>query len=439
MEDNLTPILTLASAIVLGLFLGWIFFAGRKKSALPESAPAPSPKEPGKKPLIKNEVTIELAPPPAKPAGHSSAILEEKIFYEEELSLLLKIGQEFSSSLKIEDILKSVVENTSRVLSVSICGILMEGNDGELKMRYAVGLRPEVFRNVSIKKGASISGRVLVTNEHILVNDLNQDLRFRNVNQEKYYGRALLSVPVAISGKVLAVLNVSSKKTEEPFTSEDIRFLKGIAAEAAIAINSATLYDELQRSYLETITALASTIDAKDPYTYRHSEHVAKFSLAIAEEMKLNQEEIENLKTASLLHDIGKIAIRDGILSKPGKLTDEEFQEIQKHSAKGEEILNVVPFLKKPAGLVRHHHEWYDGGGYPDHIRAHEIELGARIIAVADSLDAMISDRPYRKALTLEEAFAEMKRKSGSQFDPELVGVLLKLSELHPELLEKHL
>lgn len=438
MEDGLTKILTLASAVVLGLFLGWIFFGGRKKAAQPE-VPAAA-KEPVKKPWIKKEVTIELAPPyPAKPSEHSSAILEEKIFYEEELSLLLKIGQEFSSSLKIGDILKSVVENTGRVLNVGICSILMEGKDGELKIKYAVGLRPDVISASSIKKGASISGRVFVTNGHILVNDLNQDLRFRNINQEKYYGRTLLSVPVAISGKVLAVLNVSSKKIEEPFTSEDIRFLKGIAAEAAIALNSATLYDELQKSYLETITALASTIDAKDPYTYRHSEHVAKFSLAIAEEMKLNQEEIENLKTASLLHDIGKIAIRDGILSKPGKLTDEEFKEIQKHSAKGEEILNVVPFLKKPAALVRHHHEWYDGGGYPDHVREHEIELGARIIAVADSLDAMISDRPYRKALTLEEAFAEMKRQSGRQFDPELVGVLFKVYEMHPEVLDKHI
>ncbi|MDP3143465.1 MAG: HD domain-containing protein [Candidatus Omnitrophota bacterium] len=332
---------------------------------------------------------------------------------------------------------RSIVDNITRILNVQTCSILMPGKAGDLEIKYAIGLSQEIIANSRIKKGASISGRVFTTNEPIIINDLRQDLRFRNINEENYYTRTLASIPISIKGEVLAVLNASCKKNEQPFTSEDARFLKGVAAEAAVALNSAKLYDELQQSYLKTITVLASTIDAKDPYTFRHSENVTKFTLAIAQEMNLPQAEIDNLRTAGLLHDIGKIAIRDGILSKPTKLTDEEFTEIKKHPAKGEEILSVIPFLKKASFLVRHHHEWFDGRGYPDKLNGHQIELGARIIGVADSLDAMISDRPYRKALTLPEACAELTKNSGTQFDPEIVRVFMKIMETHPESITK--
>jgi len=435
MDDNLTKILTLLGALILGIFLGKLIF-GRKKDASIENITV---KEPPKKILLRTEATLEIkhTPPPEQPKP-ASTFLEEKILYEEELSLLLKIGQEISSSLSIDDIAKNVVDNVSRILNVQICSILTEDKNKDLQIKYAIGLNDDIISSVHIKKGASISGRVFASNEHIVINDMHQDLRFRNINEENYYVRTLLSVPISIKGDVLAVLNVSCKKTEQPFTSEDVRFMKGIAAEAAIALNSAKLYEELQQSYLKTITVLASTIDAKDPYTFRHSENVTKFVLAIAQEMKLPQVDIENLRIASLLHDIGKIAIRDGILSKPGKLTDEEFKEIQKHVVKGEEILNVIPFLKRVSLLVRHHHEWFDGSrGYPDKIKNHQIELGARIISVADSLDAMISDRPYRKALTLPEACEELKKNSGTQFDPEIVGVFMRIMETKPELLKK--
>jgi putative nucleotidyltransferase with HDIG domain len=439
MDEQLTKILTLVAALGLGLFLGKLIF-GRKKAALP---PPVKPtlrqaQETFKSPLLKPVTPMGLQPlPTARSKSASSVILEEKILYEEEVALLLKIGQEISASLKIDDIVKSIVDNVTRVLNVQICSILMEREKGELQIRYAVGLSEDNVASTSVKKGSGISGRVFITNENIVINDLENDLRFRNSNEEKYYRRSLVSVPVSISGKVLAVLNISNKKTGEPFSSEDIRFIRGLASEAAIALNSARLYEELQQSYIKTITVLASTIDAKDPYTLRHSENVTRVSLAIANAMRLPQADIETLRIASLLHDIGKIGIRDGILSKPGKLTDEEFQEIQKHASKGEEILSVVPFLKKASFIVRHHHEWFDGNGYPDKVREHQIELAARIIGVADSLDAMISDRPYRKALPASEALAELERKSGSQFDPEIVGVFMKVAQAKPEILTR--
>lgn len=433
MDDTLTKNLTLFAAVGLGLVLGKLFF-GRKKISQPATNQT---REILKKPLPRPATTLEVPPSPPSPQPSSASILEEKILYEEELSLLLKIGQEISSSLRIDDIVKSIVDNVARILNVQICSILMEGQNGELQIKYAVGLSEDIITSSSIKKGTSISGRVFSADEPIVVNDLHQDLRYRNINEERYYIHNLISIPIAIGGRMLAVLNASNKKTQDPFNSEDMRFLKGIAAEAAVALNSARLYEELQQSYIKTITVLASTIDAKDPYTLHHSENVTKFSLAIAKEMKLYQAEVENLRIASLLHDIGKIAIRDGILSKPGKLTEEEFQEIQKHTTKGEEILNIVPFLKKVSLIVRHHQEWFNGKGYPDKIRNHQIELGARIIAVADAFDAMISDRPYRQALSQTEAFAELNNKSGSQFDPEIVGVLMRIAETRPELLTK--
>lgn len=436
MNDSITKILTLIASLGLGIFLGKIIF-GRKRSEQPEIIPSQAPIP---RPPVRPIPTLEIRPQPSmeEVKAASSVILEEKILYEEELSLLLKIGQEISTSIKIDDIAKSIVDNISRILNVQTCSILMPVVSGDLQIRYAIGLNEDIVSSARIKKGASISGRVFTTNEAIIINYLHQDLRFRNINEENYYTRTLASVSISIKGEVLAVLNASCKKNEQPFASEDIRFLKGIAAEAAIALNSAKLYEELQQSYIKTITVLASTIDAKDPYTLRHSENVTKFSLAIAQEMNLAQVEIETLRIASLLHDIGKIAIRDGVLSKPSKLTDEEFVEIQKHAAKGEEILNEVPFLKKASLLVRHHHEWFNGSrGYPDKISGHQIELGARIIGVADSLDAMISDRPYRKALTITEACAELNKNSGTQFDPEIVRVFMKIMETHPESITK--
>ncbi len=188
------------------------------------------------------------------------------------------------------------------------------------------------------------------------------------------------------------------------------------------------LYKDLQDTYMRTIKTLIQAIDAKDHYTHSHSENVMRYATAIAKELKLNHKEIEQIREACALHDLGKIAIQDHILTKPGKLTKEEWSLMKLHSSKGAEILSPLGFLDGVIDLIRQHHERFDGKGYPDGIKADKIPLGARIMSVADAYDAMISARPYRKRpLTKAEAALELKNNSGSQFDPKLIKVFLRI------------
>lgn len=180
------------------------------------------------------------------------------------------------------------------------------------------------------------------------------------------------------------------------------------------------LYIEMRNLYLSTIQALNKTVEAKDPYTSGHASRVEDFAVQLAEAYSLPFQSIQNIKTASILHDIGKIGINDSILNKAAKLTEDEFQEIMRHPSIGAEIISKVDFLKDITGIIKHHHERYDGNGYPDGISGKEIPIEACILTIADSYDAMTSDRPYRKALTKEEALEEIRKHSGKQFHPEL-------------------
>lgn len=188
------------------------------------------------------------------------------------------------------------------------------------------------------------------------------------------------------------------------------------------------LYEDLRSTYMRTIKVLAQTIDARDHYTHSHSENVAKYATAIALKMGLSVKEVEVIRQACELHDLGKIGIEDSILMKPGALTEEEWSQIRKHPIIGAQILEPLTFLNVVIGLVRQHHEHYDGKGYPEGRKGEDILLGARIINLADAYEAMTSARSYRKTpLTKEEAVNEIKRNSGTQFDPKVVEVFLTI------------
>jgi len=193
-------------------------------------------------------------------------------------------------------------------------------------------------------------------------------------------------------------------------------------------------YIDLRETYLQTMKALMAVLDAKDPCTHGHSERVARYAVAIGRRMNLPEEDVELLEYVGILHDVGKIGIRDCILKKPGKFTEEEYMEMKRHTDIGSRIIEHIRLLGKGAGWVRHHHERYDGAGFPDGLKGEEIPLGARIIAAADAFDAMTSDRPYKKAYTLEQAKAEMLANSGTQFDPRIVEVFIEyLNEVTSE------
>jgi len=197
----------------------------------------------------------------------------------------------------------------------------------------------------------------------------------------------------------------------------------------------ANKHQELRTAYVQTVGALAEAIDAKDAYTRGHSERVGVYASKIAREMGFTKEFIERVYIAGLLHDVGKIGIRDAVITKPDKLTREEYEEIMEHPAIGARILEPVDFLADIAPCVRHHHEWYDGSsrGYPDRLRGDSIPLPSRIILVADTVEAMTSDRPYRKALTIDRVISELDKYSGSQFDPSCVEAFLRLLDREGE------
>ncbi len=192
---------------------------------------------------------------------------------------------------------------------------------------------------------------------------------------------------------------------------------------------------DLKDAYVQTIRALAEAVDAKDAYTRGHSERVGVYASKVAREMGLPRERIERVYIAGLLHDVGKIGVRDAVITKPDRLTDLEYEEIKEHPIIGAKILEPIRFLADVTPCVRHHHEWYDGStrGYPERLRGEQIPLGSRIILVADTVEAMTSDRPYRKGLALDVVIAELHKYSGSQFDPVCVDGMLRLLDREGE------
>lgn len=185
------------------------------------------------------------------------------------------------------------------------------------------------------------------------------------------------------------------------------------------------LCNNLQKTYLNTITALASAIDAKDGYTNGHSDRLSRYAVIIATALRLGESRVKVIEYAAKLHDIGKIATPDYILNKPGKLTEDEWGEMKAHSLRGAAIIEPLEFLKEVVPVVRHHHERYDGKGYPGRLKGKRIMLEARILAVADAFEAMTTNRPYQKARSIERAKEELEKNKNSQFDPKVVDVFL--------------
>jgi HD-GYP domain-containing protein (c-di-GMP phosphodiesterase class II) len=227
-------------------------------------------------------------------------------------------------------------------------------------------------------------------------------------------------------GRPNGVITIYTSKPRE-FSQDEIDLLSTIASQASIAIENAKLYAEMKRQYLSMVMALAAAIEAKDSYTHGHSTKVMEYAVKIGQELGLTEDEIETVRYAGLLHDIGKIGIKDVILTKEGRLTDEEINELHRHPEYGANIMERVEILKEIAPLTLYHHERYDGSGYPLGLKGEQIPLGARILAVADTYDAMIADRPYRKAFPFEYVKHEMKKAAGTQLDPEIVKVFFEI------------
>ncbi len=232
---------------------------------------------------------------------------------------------------------------------------------------------------------------------------------------------AVMAAPFNIRNEPFGVLFVGAKEGEKPFDNEDEFVLKFLAEKAALNIENMALYDNLKQSFIASLMTLVSAIEAKDPYTQQHSSRVTEYALKIAQTMGCGPNDLHRIETSGPLHDIGKIGIKDNILNKPGRLTPEEFDHIKAHPNIGVNIVAPLGLDPEELAIIKHHHERWDGRGYPDGIAQEQIPRLARILAVADAFDAMSSDRAYREALPFSLCLKELHKNSGSQFDPQVV------------------
>jgi HD-GYP domain-containing protein (c-di-GMP phosphodiesterase class II) len=271
--------------------------------------------------------------------------------------------------------------------------------------------------------------RGVVVEEHISDPAMAADVR---ASMLAYGEKACLTVPLVFRGRSLGLMELIENERERRFTASEIRLARALAEQAAVALNNARLYHRskeyaarLESSYLETVTALAAAMEAKDHYTADHADMLAMMAVAVGRRLGLNERELRDLQFASVLHDIGKIGIPGNILNKPDKLTDEEFAVMAEHTIIGERIISAIDYLAPIGKAIRAAHERWDGRGYPDGLAGESIPRPARILFVCDAFHAMTSDRPYRKALPDEVALEELRNNAGRQFDPEVVEAFL--------------
>ena len=245
--------------------------------------------------------------------------------------------------------------------------------------------------------------------------------------------QSFMAVPLKVRGLPLGVLSAVSFNSRVRFTEGQRKGLSIFGSRAASAVENARMFDNLQDTFTQTMEGLQRALEAKDAYTQGHSDRVAIYSRLIAEAMGLDPIEVDRIDHSGLMHDIGKIGIRTDQLNKPQRLTPEEYETIKTHPVHGKRILEPIGFLKHLVPCVYHHHEAWDGSGYPAGLEAEAIPLEARILAVADTYDAMTTDRPYRKALPHMVAIAELRRLAGKQFDPAVVTIFCDVIEPYRE------
>ncbi len=341
-----------------------------------------------------------------------------------QLETLNKVSALINSTLDSSEIRERTIEALSTLLGAEVGSLMLTDRiTGELYFEVATGERGRSLKQIRLKPGEGIAGCVLANRRPLIINDAQSDPRFYRQADEKsgFVTRNLICVPVLSKDVILGVLEAVNKASGN-FDDDDLELMTSLANQVAVAVENSRLYEELKETFYATAEALAETIDLRDPYTGGHTRRVMNYSMVVGRFMGLGRTEMENLRLSAILHDIGKIGVRDDVLLKQGKLDDEEYKKMCQHPGFGSDVLGRIRQLRDVIPGVRGHHERFDGRGYPDRLENGAIPLSARIIAVADTYDAMTTDRPYRKGLTAEEALAELDRCSGTQFDPVAVA-----------------
>jgi HD-GYP domain-containing protein (c-di-GMP phosphodiesterase class II) len=354
----------------------------------------------------------------------STVLLWRKQVKINKITKLYHIGAKITSNIKIKSLMNEIMEITKEALKAEASTLyLIDEENQELWFEIALGEKGSLLKEIRLKLGEGIAGWVAKEGVTLNLEDANKDSRFMSSIGKKidFKQKAMLTVPVKYKGKTIGVLQVINRKGSLSFTKGDQEFLEGMSNQVAIALENARLYKDLKDLFTDSIMSLAEAIDAKDPYTNGHSRRVTEYSVAIGKEMKLDEESLEKLEYMAILHDVGKIGIKDSILNKQAQLDDDEYAIMKTHTLVGSKILDSMKSLKTLSFGAKYHHEKYDGTGYNSGLKGDEIPFEARIIAIADTYDAMTTDRPYRKGLDHIIALNEINRFAGTQFDPELV------------------
>jgi HD-GYP domain-containing protein (c-di-GMP phosphodiesterase class II) len=373
--------------------------------------------------MLEAGLLVRAAIPP-RPAGKGGAALLDR--RTRQVQLTSALAARLAVESRLQAMLEAAIAEVHAAMGASASAVVRITADGRIECAAGAGAfaEPSVAGHTQ-PADRGLIGRCLREDRAVLAPDVSREPDYV-VTPGAPETRSELDVPVRVGGRAWGAITVQASETDA-FDEEDTRLLKAVADQLGAALRSASLYERLERAYLGTAEALSTALEAKDAYTARHSRSLVERAEAVGRRLEMSEAELGALRYAAAFHDIGKLAVPEAILSKPGPLTPEERAVVERHTVIGEQILSPVEFLADVLPLVRSAHERWDGAGYPDGLAGEQIPLGARIVFACDTYDAMTTDRPYRGARPVEAAKAELKRVAGTQLDPRVVDALLEI------------
>ncbi len=320
------------------------------------------------------------------------------------------------------------LETLSRVSGADGCSIaLADWNQELLVFQNGPRVTRQTHSHDTILMKGSLGAQVVKSDGPRVASDMKRDPQYRYPDWIRQHGfSAAGCFPLGARGRILGVLTLYFRKART-WTDPEKELLRGMAQSISAAIDNSLLLSESRNNSLSTVQALVRSLEARDSVTSHHSLRVTQYATLLGEQMKLSTREMRALQYGAMLHDIGKIGISTEILNKNGPLTEEEYTVVRQHPIIGARIVESVDFLRDAVPCIRHHHEQYDGKGYPDGLKGEKIPLIARVVCVPDFFDALTSDRPYRGALDPEIAIAEIRENAGTVFDPAVANLFIKI------------
>lgn len=364
------------------------------------------------------------------------------------LSMLFDIVRSLNSIIDLETLLNQIVASAAEMLEARGGALLLvDEASGELQFKVTLGMAASQLRSASLPvDDRSLEGSVALWGKPCIENDVQQRpyLFGLATRQGDYKVEAVVCVPLKAYDNVMGVLEVLDRVADNDFTGDDAKLLGALSDAAVIAIENVRLYEEehrhaqrlaqayeeLQNTYQATLHALTGMLDTRDVATHGHSIRVVAYTLRLAAEMGITDPAyLRTIEQGALLHDVGKIGVADGILRKTGPLNEQDWTEMRSHPELGYKMLKGIEFLRQSLPIVRHHHEHWDGTGYPEGLKGEQIPLEARIFSVVDAFDAITSDRPYSKARTYEQVVEILLQESGKTFDPAVVQAFISIPQ----------